>query len=311
MATIAEIEKEAYYRRDNWKEKEAKVEGFDVNSNTVSINGQQFGIVDSAVRQFYGRIGLSNTPKDFEDDKEFLQKAINRKLETQDVNQFIYDEPHAVIKAVMSTDYVRLPDYKVIEYAQSKGYNIDPRRSFITDNVMRLHTETVDRKETSRKGDIIGFGTMLFNGETGHSSLGASMSVLRLACTNGMLSRQALNVNRMAHRSDDLLSRLDKSIVGIYKPEEFLKVIDRAIASKPLLTNPVDLVEDVFKKYKLEIPQYHAAGIISQFEDSTKVDGGYNNYGVYNAITRYATHVVAQPEESHQIIYNAYKVLTL
>jgi len=177
--------------------------------------------------------------------------------------------------------------------------------------IRRIHSESIDKKTTSQKGDVIGFGTMLFNGETGHTSLGTSMSIVRLACTNGMLSRQALTMARLTHRSDDLLYKLDKNIISIYKPDEFMKTIDHAMASKPLLANPNDLVEEVFKKYKLEIPQYHAEGIIPQFEDSTKVEGGYNNYGVYNAITRYATHVVGAPEESHNIIYNAYKVLSL
>lgn len=308
----SEIEREVYYRRDNWGDIDTKINAFDVSSGVIKMGDLDFTITDAAKAQLYSRLGMPNTPRDFEKDSEFLQKAADRKISLSDgPSKFIVDKTKAIIKGVMSTDYTRLPDHEVYQHIVDKYGNNFAKNSFISDNIMRLNLEEKERHETTKKGDFIGFGYGVFNSETGHSSLGATMSIIRLACLNGAVSRKELTTARIPHRVDRMLSKMDDNILLTFKPQEFLEVLNHAINGKPILSAPDQLAEEVFKRYKIEVPQYHIDGIIPRFQESDVVDGGYNAYGVYNAITNYATHIVNDPIASHDIIYKAYPVLKL
>jgi len=309
----SEIEREVFYRRDNWGDVDSTINAFEVANNNVKIGDLDFSITEAAKGQLYSRLGMPNTPRDFTEDSEFLQQAVNRKISlTKEPSKFIVDKTKAIIKGVMSTDYTRLPDHAVYQHLVDKNYGNLDKRSFISDNIMRLNFDAKERHETTKKGDFIGFGYGVFNSETGHSSLGATMSILRLACLNGAVSRKELTTARIPHRVDRMLQKMDDNMLLTFKPQEFLDVLNHAISAKPILSAPDQLAEEVFKRYKIEVPQYHIGGIIPLFQQSDIVDGGgYNAYGVYNAITNYATHIVSDPIVSHDIIYKAYPVLKL
>lgn len=307
---LQEIEQIAYHRRDNWKEKVAVINAYDV---TNGILNSEFTVSPSAEKQLFSTLGLTGTNSELSTEKDILQQAVNRKINTEQ-SKFIVDESQAKVYGIMSPKYVYTPDYQVIEKVVAKqGREIQPRFSTINDDYLHLGTEIKDRKPTSIVGDVIGFGYLAFNSSTGHSSLGCEMSILRLRCENGAVSRIKMSLDRVVHRGENLMLKFESAMLKAYQPDKFIEILNHAIISPKILDAPTELGEKVFKKYKIDISQKVADKVAPHFEDSEKVDGGFNNYGIYNAVTRYISHdpSITDPITRYDMTRAAYPLLTL
>lgn len=320
--SLQDIERIAKYQQDNWKTIDGEITDFDLEHNTIKVGGVEFTYNQHAGKNVFERLNMLGAAGDFDtiSDRKMLQKIVDyciiNKQKTD--SRVIYDTNNYEAKAVKSDRYTPVGNYRVLQKAIAKYEDsFHEKGSFISDERMILNFGNIETREVKgknmQKGDVIGFGSQIWNSDVGLSSLGVGQFMIRLACTNGMTSRESINVSRIAHTSNDLMEKLAYAMETIINPERMIKVITRAM-ERPAI------VEDIrdFTKIIKGIPNRHIDGIVfAHNQEPIGVSAeGVNGWGIYNAITRYATHLFPHYEtfnnyESNQLLTNAYPLLTL
>jgi hypothetical protein len=325
---LSDIQSVCNHRSEHWKERSGLIDGLFYREQKISMNGIEHSMNDNAMKQALSRLGISGTISDFEDDMDFLQTAIDRKITTQQTlherqkpTLIIYDYSSNQAKCIKTTQYKRLPDATLLNNFTQK-FAIDEKRSWISDNKIALYTQSMDKLEvknlisqgTLQKGDPVEFGMFFSNSETGNGSLNAQSSMFRVACTNGMLSSQVLDIISMKHIYTDILSRMVNAVQTLYQPEKYIAIFNRS-ASRPAITT-MDNIPTYLTYAK--VPKLHHEGILSQITtDPLGVSTeGINGWGIYNGITRYATHILPtlpqyEPMDQIAMLKNAYSLITI
>jgi len=321
---LSEIRRIAQHQDDHWVSRQGFIDTVDITEGLIEVDGVEYKLVDNSKREVLGILGLNGTAREFEDDPKFLQMAVRRK--NGDLNreyQVIYDETNDQAKGIKGTGYQMISNIDVLDKSMSRyGDNFDPRHSNINDNSMEISFSGIQNIPIPSKrsvGDIVSFGTRAWNGIT--TSLGVGQLLERLACTNGMLSREKMDVVRMAHNQHELMMRLEEGLVSIMKNDSMLNVMARAV-DRPAIVRRLDAPDghkawgDLLTRYR--IPRRHHEGIFRahRAEEVGVDEDGVNGWGVYNAATRYNSHEhrdlsTYDFHESMAIMTNAYSLLTL
>ena len=331
------IERVSKYQADNWAEFDGYIGSYNAEDGILIVGTEEFSMNANARKQMAERLGMKGTVKDFEKDLAFMQDAYNRKISTaqKTPSRIIYDTNNMEAKAVKSTRYNRLLNndvfYKAIDTYEDF---FDPKHSFINDNNMYLGFTGVKEVEVKPKnakvGEIISFGSQVWNSETGNGSLGVGQLLVRLVCTNGMTSKEMLDVARWKHLTFyDLMAKLVEGLNTIITPDKTAKLLSRAMGRGPIVPRINDTTlegKDLVMAQKpwrtllsrFQIPKRHHDGIIIRHvDDPIGVSGdGVNAWGIYNAVTGYNSHVFPRTlaynnMESQNLMTSAYPLLTL
>jgi hypothetical protein len=311
----AEIREFVEYQKNHWKQCDGHITSYDIKEGILKANGKEFTVNKNAEEQILQRLKLVGTAGDFAklnkkgemEDAYFMQQAIARKIAfgQKTASRIIYDEDTNQAKAVKSTRYNRIYNLDVLDKAMEKYQDFfTPNLSHVDDDYMYLSFDKMS--EIVIKDDRFSTGIQAWNSETGNASLGVGQLMFRFACTNGMVGKDSIDVERMAHSENDLMMRFLNAIDKVKDTTNFQKTIEKSINNPNGLVRRIyDLGLDIPETdrdhprhswtnmlARFKFPEKYVNGIIAAHlkEPVGIVDGGVNAWGLYNAITRYATH---------------------
>jgi hypothetical protein len=312
---ISEI-KDIAQKQMKWVEALGTIQAFDPLKREIVLNltdGNELILSTSgtAFKQTFDRLGLSGTYDDWQsenrrwgNDINIITTAINRRIVQMGENthlsnsKVVYDEKEKQAKSLKTERYQGTNNLEVFDSAMDAyKSNINPAESFINDDYMVLDVRNVQQKTLDSKvGEIMGLGARIWNSRTGaqlsfgaSATLGAQLELIRLACTNGAVSPQAFNILKIAHIYPDMIERLKAGIDAVLKPELTIKMLNKAINRQSALVS--DLSDNALKfATKLAVRHYDGIREAYEAEPLGKVPDGINGWGVFNALTRYASH---------------------
>lgn len=353
---LERIIRTAYHQKTNYKRRDGRIEDVDLAEHKITIaeKGTEksstprlhtFKMNDTAEEQLLESLDLKGVVKDFAkgrkkwDDSEVVQFAIDTRINQIKENnrvrpkQIIYDDSIDTAIAVKSDKYTGLEtqQYDILEAIDDKytQYYNGGEMSYIDSNRMYVSFTNIDmadltgngmfmRDMTGRaKGDIIGFGFQITNSMTGFSSLVVGEICYRIACDNGMVTAEAIDVLRKAHIYQNMVEGLNNDINLIRnKAGITLKAIARSVDTPYVIENV-----DSMPKYLTgaKIPTRHHKGIQEAYLEEPlgqDEEGRINRWGIYNGITRYNTHKFPKtnfydPYESQVLMSRGYAMLVM
>ena len=304
-----QIEYIAKGQMDFWEEMDGKIEYFDVKSGEIDIGGSTFKTSLTCRDQILQRLHLLGTCRDFSKDKAFLQQAIDRKVETLKANpkanpsRIIFDVNTGEAKALKTSKYKRIHNHTILDMVVKRyGKDISDQFSYINDERMVLYYESIDKTD-AKVGDMVGFGVRVWNSETGHTGLGADQTFFRLSCKNGAVVPFSAAQQKINHVYAEIMERFAATLHSVYQPAVVQAKIAKA-QGRPALVDHVDELPQLLNVYR--IPSYHHKHIVDAYVEEPL---GLNNWGVYAAITRYASNSLKDSHERMLLIEAAYPLI--
>lgn len=161
-----------------------------------------------------------------------------------------------------------------------------------------------------RLGDVVQFGIMISNSETGRGSLSISPMVYRLVCLNGMtvvdvqsgFSRQYHAGRVLTSEKDfclypatesvaddkEFVQKVQEAVLAAMDEGRFIQLIDRMKASAEIQLNTEDLSSVVkLASANFRIREVESEGVLQHLMQ----DADYTLYGLANAVTRHSQDV--------------------
>jgi hypothetical protein len=216
------------------------------------------------------------------------------------------------VRGFLSNSYRPLDHFEFAEAAlqemQQVG-DVQVESAAITDTRMYLKAVSTRMQGDVRPGDILRWGIALSNSEVGAGKLRIDPLVYRLVCRNGAVAREHLGTYARRHVGSKVMSHLDVSqllsdearqaddnafwlatrdiIHSVFNWDRFHRVLEtwRAAVNREIKVEVPRVVEATLKHHKL--PETMQGGIL----DHLIREGDLSQYGLGNAITRYAQDV--------------------
>ena len=216
------------------------------NLNTVRIANQPFALKDMAQLSFAYRLGiplqyLKRCPPDIQ--KYNLDHWITKEKNEELLFRFDGND----IRVVFTPRYTPVDNFEILERLDSLGYGPDTQvQCSIDQEFMMLNIP--EGKAFTVNGDKMKAGLSLSNSEVGIAALAISAFILRLVCTNGMISsthvaekykhisRRILDEfpdvlnrvsNELANQKNRILLSLNSKVAN---PENTIKSLNRQFA---------------------------------------------------------------------------------
>jgi len=361
-----------YEQKQNWTDINGDLTSFDSKTNEITVSERdiesrvltgkdfEFNLNPNASDQLLQKMNIKGVMRDFEDDDEFIQSAIDRRIEQRiksrennkrkKLLKVIYSENEygktglREAKGIASHGYQMVQNYDIVEQVMRQfGNKFDATHSYVDDKRMFLNITNIAQSDLISKnfvsksvaaqhgvGDIIGFGFSFGNSMVRLAAMTVSLSMMRLACDNGMISSETEDISRYIHTNKNMLGLMKEGMNKVWdKRKDHLNLLSRASDKLPILTNEtiqledgVELIMAIDKMPKIlkqvGIPKRHHEGIkiAYEMEPTGTTKDGINSYGVYNSVTRYNTHLYPKTDfydnyESQQLMSQAYSLLSL
>ncbi len=272
-------------------------DGLDINEHA---HGQLAGHLDIPKR-YYDRLRGSS--------KAVLCGNVNHWLEAAPETRRMVRTLDNGARALLSDRYHRIDNEDVSNVALQALLEDAPETGMevasceVTDTKLYIKAVFPRIEREVKRGDVVQAGVMITNSEVGSGALNVSPFVLRLICTNGMVSATKLRRNHVGRRADEsefafellsdearaaddkaILLKVRDVIRASVKPEVFEATVDRLAESmgEKIERNVVDTVELLAKR----------RGFNTEEKDSVLrhlIEGGdLSRFGLVQAVTRTA-----------------------
>jgi hypothetical protein len=152
---------------------------------------------------------------------------------------FIRFDGQEEIRAIFTPRYKPVDNFEVIARLDEMGYTPDTKVQCSLDGEFMLLSIPDGRKQFKINGDKMMPGLALSNSEVGLASLSVSAFLLRLVCTNGMVSKTEISAS-YRHVSTKILTELpqvfEKVADGLGRQKDRLKLSLESPVADPLAT---------------------------------------------------------------------------
>lgn len=279
------------YFYDDLFEVEGPINGLEIKGKVIIIGDDGFKLTDDAFKLALRRIGISGTLTDFtrrngEADYEFIQEAINRKLNYWNIRPSKILTDGKTAYSVMSTRYQRVK-HEVVLNRLSKMINIeryfDEKRSYVSDRSMLIFLKGIKEFEIENDSEYL-FGVSVRNSQTGWGSLRTSQFIERLVCSNGMTSKLVSSSLSLYHVGA-VRDEFSRVIERYLNPQPVVELLQTAV-KKPALVSVPENIPKILSRFGVK--KEHHEGIVKAWEQER--DLGLGPFGIANAITRYNDH---------------------
>jgi hypothetical protein len=113
------------------------------------------------------------------------------------------------VRAVLSRKYVPIDNMQVVDEMASLGIQDDADvQCYVDDRFMMLNVPSPEKKFALLKKDEMMPGVSVSNSEVGLASFSVAAFMLRLICTNGMISKHHIEKSSYRHTSHKVLQQL-------------------------------------------------------------------------------------------------------
>ncbi len=258
----------------------------------MNIGSEQHELKPIAQQSIAYRLGipiqyLKKCPPDIQ---EFnLNYWIKREKNDQLFVRFDGDE----VRAVFTPRYVPTDNLEVLERLLSLGFNAETKVQSFLDSDFMMVSIPDDRETFSIKKDAMTPGVAVSNSEVGLASLSIASFILRLVCTNGLISKTAISAS-YRHVSSKILqefpSVMNNISHGLGKEKNQYRL---SLESK--VDNPESTVQSFNRQFELGKDEKEAV------EWGLGYEYGFTMFEIVNAYTKAAQHEALSAESRYKL----------
>jgi hypothetical protein len=272
------------------------------NLDSVKIAGEPHPMRTIAQRSITWRLGIPY---------QYLRKCppeiqslnMNYWIEHEKNEQLFFRFDGRDVRAIFTPKYKPVDNFEICERLDSLGYGPDTQVQAIIDPEFMSLSILDGKKSFEINGDKFRPGISVSNSEVGLASLSIAAFILRLVCTNGLVSKTEISAS-YRHVSTKIL-------------DEFPQVMDKVsyelaaqkhkigLAMESHVEDPIKTIESFNRQFNLNQPQKEAVEWAwpSEAEDTM--------FAVVNTYTRAAQFAGLSAENSYQLQRVGGKILAM
>ena len=263
------------------------------NLNTVNINGDKHPMRTIAQRSIAWRLGipfnyLQKCPPDLQ--AEQMQYWLQHEKNDQLFFRFDGQE----VRAIFTPKYRACDNFEILERLDSMGYGADTRvQCHLDADFMSL--SIIDGKRAFNiNGDRFRPGISISNSEVGLASLSIAAFVLRLICTNGLVSKTQVAAS-YRHVSSKILTEMHQVLEKVSMELGYQQKQLQLSLNSPV-DNPVATLESLNRQFQLKEQERQAV-----IDWAWPQEAGETMYHVVNTYTKAAQFEGLSAESSHRL----------
>jgi len=258
------------------------------NLETVNIRSDTHELKSIAQRSISNRLGIPY---------QYLRKCppdiqalnMNYWIEHEKNEQLFFRFDGDDVRAIFTTKYKPVDNFEVLERLDSINYGPDTSVQCRLDEEFMSLSILDGKKSFEINGDTFRPGISISNSEVGLASLSIAAFVLRLVCTNGLVSKSDVSAS-YRHISTKILkefpSVLEQVSYEVGKQKHQFK-----LSAESHVDNPESTIQNFNKQFQLN--QFEKEAV----ERAWPLEMGYTMFNVLNAYTR-AAQLESLPAES-------------
>lgn len=224
---------------------------------------------------------------------EIQANNLNYWIEKEKNENLFFRFDGLAIRAVFTPRYVPVDNYEVIERLDAAGFSSDTEVQCLMDDELMVLSIPNWNKTFDVKGDKFRPGITISNSEVGLASLSIAAFVLRLVCTNGMISQTDVSAS-YRHVSSKILVEfpeiMDRVSMELSRQERQLKY---SIESP--VSDPFNSIMAFNRQFQLKKPEVDAVEWAWAFE------AGEMMANIVNTYTRASKHEGLNAESSYRL----------
>jgi len=258
------------------------------NLETVNIRSNTHELKSIAQRSICYRLEipyqyLKKCPSDIQ------ALNMNYWIEHEKNDQLFFRFDGDSVRAIFTLKYKPVDNFEVLERLDSINYGPDTRVQCKVDHEMMVLSIPDGNKTFDINGDMITPGVSVTNSEVGLSSLSIEAFMLRLVCTNGLISKTEIGAS-YRHVSTKILKEFP-SVLEQVSYEVGKQKHQFRLSAESRVDNPEVTIQNFNKQFQLN--QFEKEAV----EWAWPLEMGYTMFNVLNAYTR-AVQLEGLPAES-------------
>lgn len=206
------------------------------NLKSVNLSGKTYKMRTSAQRLFSNRLCIPFTYLE-KCDADLQAENLNYWLEQERNDSLLIRFEGNEVRAVFTTRYIRFDNSQIMSRLYDYGIPMDTPVEFQMDNDLMMLNIPDEKSRFQLPGkDVFHPGFSIVNSEVGISALQISIYVMRLVCTNGLISQVAEGSN-FRHVSTRILEEfpniLNRTAAEIGKQKRRWEISQESIVNDP------------------------------------------------------------------------------
>jgi len=262
------------------------------NLNSVNIAGEPHPLKAIAQRSISWRLGipfqyLRKCPP------EIQSMNLNYWIEHEKNEQLFFRMDGQEVRAIFTPKYKPVDNFEICERLDSMGYGSDTQVQCSLDPEFMSLSILDGKKAFDVNGDKFKPGISISNSEVGLASLSIAAFILRLVCTNGMVSKTEISAS-YRHVSTKILDEFPATMDKVsYELGGQKHKIGLSMESQ--VDEPMKTIESFNRQFSLNQPQKDAV------EWAWPQEMGDNMFAVVNTYTRASQFKGLSAENSFQL----------
>lgn len=293
MTTLGKVFDRVDELSRNCTDKLIKVNDISFNGfESVSINGDSHRLRTMAQRSIAYRLGipfqyLRRCPQ------EVQAYNMNYWMPKEKNEELFFRFDGSEVRAIFTPKYTPVDNFEVMERLDALGYEPETKVQCHLDDAFMVLSIPDEHKGFQVNGEKMTPGIAISNSEVGLASLKISAFILRLVCTNGMISKTEISAS-YRHVSRKILTEFPEVIskvsheLGIQRHQLMLSVDSK-------VDDPQSAFERFNKQFQLSKPEREAV------EWAWPHEAGDSMFNVINAYTRAAQFEALPAESSYRL----------
>ena len=259
---------------------------------SVNIGTEAHPMREVAQREFSTRLGipyqyLARCPLDVQ------AFNLNHWIRREKNDELFFRFDGEDVRAVFTTKYKPVDNFEILERLDSLGHGPDTQVQCHLDAQFMLLNIPDGRDSFTVNGDRLTPGISISNSEVGLASLSIAAFLLRLVCTNGMISKTQISAS-FRHVSRKILEgfpeALEKVASELGETRYRIKISLESQVENPLMT-----IESFNRQFQLGKPEKEAV------EWAWPLESGETMFHVLNTYTRAAQREGLSAESSYRL----------
>ena len=238
------------------------------NLETVKIGKEKHKLMHMAQQGIAFRLGIPLS---------YLRKCPDN-VQKYNMNYWIKHEKNeellfrfnaeANVRTVFSPKYIKLDNRDIIKQLYALGYDKkSDARCTIDDDFMSLSIFD-DKSSFKINGDQMRNGYCFSNSETGLASFTLSAYVMRLVCSNGLISRKNVSLAKFPHVSEKTLSKIP-TLLEETSRELTIQKKSFELSTKSPVNDPISTIKSFNRQFKLNEAERNAVEWAYPFEEGS------------------------------------------
>lgn len=261
--------------------------------DTVMIGTDRYAFLPNAQRQIATRYQvphnyLQRCPQ------ELQEKNLNHWLNNEKNDSFFVRFNDKGVRAIFTPRYKPMDNMELIKLLFAKGYTENTRTIFgLDDGMMKLNLQDDPVHLFQINGEQFLPGRSFVNSEVGLYQLTPSLFILRLVCTNGLISRVSISLH-FRHISRKFIEDYDL-VMARFNDELIYQKSQIGIALNSPVREPLILINRFNERFKVTDSEKVAMEWAWPFEK------GETMFNVVNTYTKAAQYPTLTAEESFRL----------